>query len=128
MLVVMLVAQLYSFEDFAPLLGQNMQGDDVVISYVAAALLVIAELFSLPYLLGMYISRFLRYTSAGLALGVSVYWLFTAFTNSHAVNTGLFSSTFVVSGGILAAAWAGLLVFLVVATVAADTRFRHASS
>jgi hypothetical protein len=128
MLTVMLVAQLYAFEEFAPILMQIMKVSEAGTSFLAAAMLVIAELFTLPYLLGMYTSRLFRYVSAGLAFVVSGYWLFSAFTNSHAVNAGLFSSALAVPGGILAAVWTAIVFFLVITVIAADSRFRHASS
>lgn len=127
MLVVMLVAQLYAYEDMAHAVSALLPAGDTRSLYAGAALLVIAELLSLPYLLGMYLSRLMRYCSAATAFGVSGFWLFASFTNAHAENSGLFSSSAVVPGGILPAAWTAGLFFLVAATIAFDSRFRHVS-
>lgn len=128
MLVIMLVCQLYGFEDFSTDLSVVLPTTNPALIDVAAGLIVFAELFALPYLLGMYVSRLMRIMSALLAAGIGFFWLFTAFTNAHAANSALFSSTLIVPGGIWPALWSCVLVCAVAFTIAADSRFRHATS
>ncbi len=128
MLVAMLVTQLYGYEALPKVLSEFMASNDRSMVQVSAGMLILAELMTLPYLLGMYISRLLRYVSAGLAFGVSCFWLFVVFTNAHIQNSGLFSDTFVVPGGIAPALWAGMLFFVVAWVIAADSNFKHAST
>ena len=126
MVIVMLLAQLYGYEDFAITLGAILPFNDNALLNVIAATVVIIELLALPYLLGMYLSKLMRVLCACFAASVSVFWLFASFTNSHASNSGLFSTTFELSGGILATAWSLLLFAGMVIVVKADTESANA--
>ena len=77
LLTIMLVAQLFSYEDFAVTLSALMPYNDNSLLTITAAAVVIAELLALPYLLGMYISTLMRVMSATLAAAVGVFWMFT---------------------------------------------------
>ena len=124
----MIVAQLYGYELFPSTLANVVVIDNSALVSASAGVVVLMELFSLPYLLGMYISKLLRWISAGLAFISGFFWLFVTFTNAHAQNSGLFSDTFVVTGGIFAALWSTVLLFIVGWVIAADSNFRHAST
>lgn len=122
---IMLVGQLYSYEDFASILSVLTDSNDASFHALLAALLVIAELFSLPYLLGMYISPLMRGMSALLSFVVAGFWLITSLTSAHSQNAGYFSSSFEFPGGLAAAAIGLALFALVCKVIYDDTRFRH---
>lgn len=122
----MLLAQLFSYEDFAAILGGLMPYGDASLLKVTAAAIVIAELLALPYLLGMYLSPLMRLLSAVTAAGVSVFWLFTGFTNAHANNSGLFSTTLEIPGGIFATMLSLVLFAGMVLVIRSDTRIHSA--
>ncbi len=128
LIVVMLTAQLFSYENFDGTLADTLPFNSLTMTTVTAALIVLAELLSLPYLLGMFISPLMRVTSALMAFFVSTFWLVLTLTNAHASNSGLFSTSLTLPGGIFAAAWS-IVLFVAFAMVAFDDgRFRHAAS
>lgn len=127
-MIVTLLAQLYGFDDFASTLAIVLPINDQQLIKITAALIVIVELLSLPYLLGMYMSSLMRIISASCGLGVCGFWLITALTNAHASNSALLSATVAIPGGILAVVWAGILMTLFLKVVLTDTRFRHDTS
>lgn len=127
MVTIMLLAQLYAYEDFASILAAVVSTNDSRAHQAIAAVIVVSELVALPYLLRMYLSRLMRVVSAIAALGVSGFWLITALTNAHAQNIGLFADAVSLPGGLLAALWCLMLIGTVIAVVAADSRFRHVS-
>ncbi len=128
MITVMLVAQLFKYEDFASVLSVVLP----IMSYQAveilAALLVILELLALPYLLGMYLSPLMRGISALAGGVVSTFWLIAALTSAHASNSALLSTFVQMPGGIMAVLWACALLGLLLSVVIIDTRFRHEAS
>ena len=126
MLVAMLAAQLFAYEDFAVVLSAIMPESDTRLHTVMASCIVFAELFALPYLLGMYLSKLMRLVSALLGFFIAGFWLFASLTNAHAGNSGLFSATFDVPGGLIAATWSIVLFGLICKVLFADSRFRHA--
>ena len=128
MLVVMLVGQLYGFDDFAIELAVLLPSTSSALPDITAALIVLGELLALPYLLGMYLSRLMRALSGLSAAIIGFYWLFIAFTNAHEGNSALLASSVILPGGIVAASWAFALTCAIVAVIAADSRFRHATS
>lgn len=122
MLVCMLLAQLFNYEDFAVTLGTVLPFNDIVGTKVLAASIVALELLALPYLLSMYLSALMRVTCALAAAAVALFWLMIAFTNAHASNSAFFSTTIDLPGGIIAALWAVVLSGLIAATIYGDTR------
>ena len=122
LITIMLVAQLFSYEDFAVTLSALMPYSNNSLLTITAAAIVIAELMALPYLLGMYISTLMRIVSASLAVAVSAFWLFTSLTNAHASNSGFFSTTLEIPGGILPVALSLVLVVGAVLVIKADTK------
>jgi len=127
MLIAMLLAQLYGYEGFATVLSTVVSSNDARAHQTLAAFIVIAELMALPYLLRMYVSPLLRKLSACLALIACGFWLLSALTNAHAQNSGLFSDTISLPGGLIAAVWCLLLSGTIITVIAADSRFRHVS-
>ena len=125
MIVLMLVAQLFGYEDFSIVLSDITAINDARSLSIISAAIVIAELLALPYLLAMYMSRLMRVVSALLAFGVSGFWLLSSLTNSHSENSALFSSTADLAGGLLAALWAFTLFACICRVIYSDSRFRH---
>lgn len=128
LLVVMLVSQLFSYEDFASTLNILLPINEQPLIHLIAALAVVVELLALPYLLAMYLSRLLRVVSGSFAALAATFWLIVALTNAHAANSGLFSTTFVLPGGILAAIWTFVLFGTLAAVIYTDSKFRHDTS
>jgi hypothetical protein len=73
LLTGMVVAQLFTFEDFI-ILFQDMFGRST--GMIVAALIVVIEVFALPFLLRIPLSKAFRYFSLGLAGIAAVFWLF----------------------------------------------------
>ncbi len=128
MLVIMSLTQLYGFEDQPSVLGTLLPFDDQPLAMVTATLVILAQVLSLPYLLGMYLGRLMRLLCALSCAFVCSLWLLLAFTNAHAENSGLFSTTFDVSGGILPAVWSLVLFGCFITVALADSKFRHDAS
>lgn len=72
LLTVMVAAQLFTFEDFIVLIGDMFRTPN---GMVLAALIVVAEVFSLPFLLRMTLSKAFRYLSLGLSALTAGIWL-----------------------------------------------------
>lgn len=125
MFVIMLMTQLFGYEDFSTILGVLLPMNDAPTLHVVAAAIVIIELLALPYLLGMYVSKLMYILSGVLAASGAMFWLFTSLTNSHASNSGLFSTTLEVPGGLLAAAWALALFAGMVLIIREDSKLIH---
>lgn len=124
-ITVMLVAQLFGYEDFWSALSVIMPITDQHIVEIVAAALVMVELLSLPYLLGMYISRLMRVVSVLAGMGTCGFWLIMTLTNAHASNSALLSTTVDIPGGVLAVLWSTVLMGLFLRVFISDTRFRH---
>lgn len=109
MTTAMLLAQLFSFENFASVLNLVLSYNDQPLIQVSAAAIVVVELLALPYLLGMKLSLLMRIVSAVFG-GITVaFWLLTSLTNAHTENSALFGDTFTLPGGLLAVMWSLIL-------------------
>ncbi len=91
-LVIFVVAQLFSFSEFLVLLqGFSLPGGSIL-AYFAATLLVTAEVFALPFLLSMKLSVAMRFLSMFMGWVVALMWIFiTLWLNinvSDATNVG----------------------------------------
>ncbi|MGK2896494.1 MAG: hypothetical protein ACSLEY_02755 [Candidatus Saccharimonadales bacterium] len=101
-LLIVTLAQLFGFEDFYVTLAQ-FWGITLNSGATLAALIVVAEVFALPFLLGMKLSTAMRFLSAFLLLGVAVYWGVSALKSTYeldGVDTGLLGAEISVFGGI----------------------------
>ena len=111
--LVMAVSQLFEFEGLASIFTAfwaTTTHDGTLI----AALVVTAEVFSLPFLLGMRLSVAMRLLSALLLLCVSAYWAAAAVVGALVVSgieSGLFGGALVVETGF----WFQLFAVLFVA-------------
>lgn len=104
LVVTMVVGQLSSFETIPTLLEQfwpKTLGNGAI---VLGALLVVVEVMSLPYLLGMYVSPLMRVCSLLCASIVASYLLFASTYSMGAgvaKNSGIFGTHLSMHGGVL---------------------------
>lgn len=124
MLVAMLVAQLYHFDDFDSVLALSSPVMDNSELKILAGLIVIVELLALPYLLGMYLSKLMFVTSSVAAIIASMFWFMTALVSAHSSDTGMVGGVISVPGGLLAFTASLLLIAMVGATLFYDARAR----
>lgn len=75
-IVVMVVAQLFTFETFLELFASFQLPGGTVTGYAVAAVLVAAQVFALPFLLRMAISPAFRWVSLVCAGLIADIWLF----------------------------------------------------
>lgn len=74
LVVMLVVAQLFTFEDFLQIfIDMNLASDSV--TYLLASMIVVGEVFSLPFLLRLKISKAMRVFSMLLLWFVSLSWL-----------------------------------------------------
>lgn len=95
-LLAMVLTQLVTFDKFVPILQDyNLNGGQTM-TKLTAAVIVISELFALPFLLRLRLSPLARICSAILGFVAAVLWLGLSIVGiaHHAVlsNTGLFGS------------------------------------
>jgi hypothetical protein len=75
LLVAMVFGQLIAFEKFIPLIGSyDLMGGYGTTTFVAG-LIVVSEVFALPYLLRMRLSHLMRWTSLICSISVAVAWV-----------------------------------------------------
>ena len=75
-LLVMVVAQLFTFEEFLLLITSFDLPGGVRFAHFLTAFLVVAEVFALPFLLRMPLSIAFRWVSMTLALIAALIWVF----------------------------------------------------
>lgn len=73
-LVVFVVAQLFSFEEFLGVVQGYGLFSDEALSRLFAALIVTSEIFALPFLLGMKLSKAMRVFSMICGWFVALFW------------------------------------------------------
>lgn len=115
-LVVMAVGQLFSFEKFIPLIGGYwLPGGDTTATLLAG-LIVIVEVFALPFLLRMPLSLLMRWLSLCCGVLAAALWLFlgvVAVTSADAMtNSGVLGMKIVIPYGWPQLIWAGLMLGL----------------
>lgn len=74
LLLVMVLAQLFGFEDLSSILGY-FWGIDEGAALLLGAVLVTVEVFALPALLGMKLSPLMRWCSATFGGLIALYWI-----------------------------------------------------
>jgi len=103
LLVVMSTAQLYSYEDFPSVLWSYSLLGSLATVKLISALLVTAEVFSLPFLFRMRVSPLMRSFSLVSGLIVSVFWmilsLWLVLTDNSITNGGILGATISISAG-----------------------------
>ncbi len=103
LLVVMVVAQLFTFESFLELIGSFGLPGGLVTAYVVGAVLIAAQVFALPFLLRMSLSPAFRMLSLLLAGLVADIWLvltlWLAITQPAVTNVGFLGTVVEVMPG-----------------------------
>ncbi len=74
LLIVFVLCQLYSFDTFVALLEDFMLPGGDLTARLAGAMIIISELFALPFLLGMNLSPLARIISMFLGWVVPIFW------------------------------------------------------
>jgi hypothetical protein len=97
LLLVLAVTQLFSFDGFLELVnGFNLPGDAVT-AYLLVSLIVVSEVFALPFLLRMPLSPAFRWLSMVLGWVVPIAWLaislWLVFVDTITPSIGLFGAT-----------------------------------
>lgn len=117
-LLVMALGQLFAFERFVPLVESFWLPGGRPVAYLTASLIVVSEVFALPYLLGMRLSSAMRYLSAICAVVVPSIWLLVVvwlnLTVNAVTNIGLFGTKFALPVGW----WAVFFVLAIMVLVA----------
>jgi len=116
--ILMLVAQLFTYEDFpAVLSGMWLPGGSKAAT-ILAAVIVIVELFSLPFFLRMRVSLLMRFVSMIMGWLVVSMWLFITIWQNTTVNAignaGVLGATVRVPTG-----WWTTLIFIALGTLVA---------
>jgi len=97
------VTQLFSFEDFVLLTKSFDLFGSAILSTVLASLIVIGEVFSLPYLLRIRVSRLMRVFSMVCSWFVAIIWLIISLWLVSTINAvpslGLFGGLLDVEPG-----------------------------
>lgn len=114
---VMVTSQLFTFEKFPEVLGSYWLLGDQATAHLAAALLVTAEVFTLPFLLRIRASPLLRLVSLGCAWAAAMMWFGLsawAVTQPNAItNAGLLGATIRTPSGVLPMVFSLFLLGLV---------------
>lgn len=102
-LVVMAVAQLFSFEKFIPLIESYWLPGGYGTASLVAGIVVIAEVFAVPYLLRMPLSPLMRWFSLVCGLLVPIIWTILAIsaisTTNALHNSGMLGTKIVIPAG-----------------------------
>lgn len=75
-LIIFILAQLFTYDKFLPLLVTFDLPGGLQTAYILGALLVTAEVFALPFLLRMPLSRLFRWLSLLCGWDVAIIWIF----------------------------------------------------
>lgn len=93
-LVVFAVTQLFSFDQFLVVVRDFALPGGKPGAYFLATVIVIAEVFALPFLLRMQVSVAMRYLSMAMGWLVALLWIgvtvWLVATNSNVTNLGMF--------------------------------------
>jgi hypothetical protein len=97
-LIIFVLTQLFTYDDFLKLLESFLLPGGIPTAHVVGAIIVISELFALPFLLQMSLSPLMRVISMVLGWVVPVIWLklslWLIFTTSTIINIGYFGTVF----------------------------------
>lgn len=114
-LVVMVLSQLFAFEDFIPLMDTDHK-----VAVIASCLIVFAEVFALPFLLRMPLSPLMRWMSLVCSVLVPTVWLKLAIAaqiNDVTTNSGMLGVVLDVPTGTPSLIFALILVMLAAGSV-----------
>ena len=112
-IVLLLTAHLYSFEALPGLLAGALDLD-ISEAGIVASVLVAAELFSLPFLLGMAVSKLMRIVSILAGICVLTFWfavgIYTQLNDEVLMNVGIVGNAPTMSGWWLVVAMSAVIV------------------
>jgi len=118
LLVVMVVGQLFSFEKFIPLIADYWLPGGKGTTTLMAGLIVVSEVFALPFLLRMPLSPLMRWFSLGCGLLSAALWvilgLVAVVSGSGMTNSGILGVKVTVPSGGVQLLWAVALSILAV--------------
>lgn len=115
LLILMLVSQLFTFEKVAPLIENLDMGGGEPAARVIASVIVIVELFALPFLLRMKLSPLMRGVSMAAGWIAVLMWLYMAIISLALPGLrtiGLFGSIVPLAGGAMSLLYVILLAGL----------------
>ncbi len=96
-LVIMVVAQLFTFEDFPALIADYLLPTGTRLAPMLAAIIVSVEVLALPFLLGMAVSPLMRWLSMVCGWVAVAIWikisLWLVITMNVATNAGILGAT-----------------------------------
>src|ERR1700757_4232033 len=120
-LTVMAVGQLFSFEKFTPLIDSYWLPGGHGTGMLVACLIVITEVFALPFLLRMDLSPLMRWFSLVCSALVPLLWLsillFEMSTHWILLNSGLFGTKVAIPSGMGAVTLVVILLGLAAVSV-----------
>jgi len=85
-LIVFVLAQLFTFDDFLTLIESFWLPGGAPVAHLLGGIIVISEVFALPFLLGMKLSPLMRIISMGLGWLVPLIWFKLSFWLVLTVN------------------------------------------
>jgi hypothetical protein len=98
------VMQLFTFEDFYPLVSQYMLPGDWFVAVIVTALIPVVEISALPYLLSMKISKSTRMYSRMAVIAAPALWvvlsIWLLITADMSVESGLMGATLPIPSGL----------------------------
>lgn len=102
-LAILALCQLFTFDRFPLIIADLNLPGGTAFSYVLPSLIVVAEIFAIPFLLRMKLSNAMRYVCMVLGWLVAGWWLFVAiwleFVTKGLSNSGILSDTVAVQPG-----------------------------
>jgi hypothetical protein len=103
LLILMAVAQLFTFEDFPAIITQMQLPGGELFSPIRAAFIAVLEIAALPFLLSMRLSPLARAVSMFASWAVAVAWLVASlWTNivlQNTINSGFLGATLSITSG-----------------------------
>jgi len=116
-LTCMAIGQLFSFEKFIPLVKEYQLPGGLGTATLVAGLIVVTEVFALPFLLRMRLSLLMRWVSLACSLMVPILWIVLSVTvlvvDGGPTNSGLLGTKLSVPAG-----WLQLVASIVLAGLA----------
>jgi hypothetical protein len=117
-LVVMALCQLFNFDDFVALLNSFWMPGGRAVANLAGGVMVVCEVFALPFLLGMRLSKLMRIISMVLGWLVPIGWLkltlWLCLTVNAVSNVGFLGTVVELAPG-----WWAVFVSIALGTLAA---------
>ncbi len=113
-LVAMSLLQLFGLEEFMPIIQNYWLPGGASVAAVVGSVIIVMQVFSLPFLLRMPLSRLMRLLSAGLSVAVPLVWLALAVyaqVNGYVLeNSGMLGEKIAVPTGLAQLALSGVLL------------------